>query len=229
MLGQRRGRLVEDEQARVERERLDDLDDLLLRGREVADERPRAEADLADLLEQLRRPALHRADVDDPVARRLAVDEDVLRDGPVGEQVELLEDDRDAGGLGLDRVVEGVRLAVDQDLAGVGGMHAREHLHQRRLAGPVLADDRVDLAGAAVDVDAVQDLDAEEALADAAHLEQLGHAQTSTHAARSAEARTASMSCALRAPSANVGSPSGAPPPAIAAYVSATKRSKQSR
>ena len=34
VLGERRGRLVHDEQPRVERERLDDLDDLLLRDRE---------------------------------------------------------------------------------------------------------------------------------------------------------------------------------------------------
>ena len=39
VLGQRGGRLVEHEQLRVERERLDDLDDLLLGRRELADER----------------------------------------------------------------------------------------------------------------------------------------------------------------------------------------------
>ena len=52
---------------------------------------------------------------------------------------------------------------------------------------------------------------------------------TSTHAPAAAEASTASIRCALRAPSANVGSPSGASPPRMAEYESATKRSKQSR
>ena len=114
VLGQRGGRLVEHEQARVERERLDDLDDLLLRGREPAHERVGPERDLADLLEQLGGAPLHRLDVDDAVARRLAVDEDVLGDRAVGQEVELLEDDRDAGRLRLDRVGEVLRLAVDQ-------------------------------------------------------------------------------------------------------------------
>ena len=49
----------------------------------------------------------------------------------------------------------------------VGGLHAGEDLHQRRLAGAVLAHERVDLAGAEVEVDAVERGDAGEALGDA--------------------------------------------------------------
>ena len=47
------------------------------------------------------------------------------------------------------------QLAVDVDGAGVGLVHAVQRLHQRRLAGAVLADDRVDGAGADVEVDVV--------------------------------------------------------------------------
>ena len=47
------------------------------------------------------------------------------------------------------------RLAVDQDLAGVRVDQAVEDVHQGRLAGAVLADQRVDLAGAHVEVDVV--------------------------------------------------------------------------
>ena len=64
------------------------------------------------------------------------------------------------------------RLAGEHDRRRVGGVHAGEHLHERGLAGAVLADDRVHLAGRAVEVDAVEDPHAEEGLADAAHLEQ---------------------------------------------------------
>ena len=127
---------------------------------------------LADLLEQRRRLALHRAAVDDAARGRLAAEEHVLGHRAVGQQVELLVDDPDAGGLRRVRVAERDLLAVDADRPVVGRVDAGEHLHQRRLAGAVLADDRVDLAGAQVEVDAVQHLDADEALADARHLEQ---------------------------------------------------------
>ena len=47
-------------------------------------------------------------------------------------------------------------------------MHAVEDLHQRRLAGAVLAEQRVDFACAHLDVDAAQGLHAAEVLGDAA-------------------------------------------------------------
>jgi hypothetical protein len=57
-------------------------------------------------------------------------------------------------------------------------VHPGEDLHQRRLAGAVLAHDRVDLALVEVEVDPVEDLHADEALLDAAHLQQLRHRPT---------------------------------------------------
>ena len=47
------------------------------------------------------------------------------------------------------------RLAIDQDLARVGHGEAVEDVHQRRLAGAVLAKQRMDLAWAHVEIDAV--------------------------------------------------------------------------
>ena len=172
VIGQRRGRLVEHEDARVQRAGLDDLDHLLLGDREPAHRRARAEARLADLLEQRGRLTLHRLAVDDPVLERLAADEDVLGHVAIGEQVELLIDDPDAGGLRLVGMVERDVLAVELDRALVRRVHARQGLHQRRLAGAVLADDRVHLAGLQVEVHAVQDLDADKALAYALHLQE---------------------------------------------------------
>ncbi len=46
-------------------------------------------------------------------------------------------------------------FAVDLDGAGVGLVHAGEDLHQRGLAGAVLADEAEDLAGAQLEVDVV--------------------------------------------------------------------------
>ena len=74
-----------------------------------------------------------------------------------------------------DRVLRAVgscrRLAVDQDLAAVGLVEAVEDVHQRRLAGAVLADDAVDRAGRDDEVDVAVGVDRAEALVDAAQLD----------------------------------------------------------
>ncbi|MGY4377548.1 hypothetical protein ACVWZ3_005187 [Bradyrhizobium sp. i1.3.6] len=49
--------------------------------------------------------------------------------------------------------------AFVQDLAGAGARLAEDRHHQRRLAGAVGADQRDDLAGADLDIDALQRLD----------------------------------------------------------------------
>ena len=56
----------------------------------------------------------------------------------------------------------------------VGLMGAVQRLHQRRLAGAVLADDRVDRAAADLEVDAVVGDDAGEALDDVAQFDRVG-------------------------------------------------------
>ena len=61
--------------------------------------------------------------------------------------------------------------AVDADLAGVLAVGAAEDLHQRRLAGAVLAEQHVHFAGVQRQIDAVERDDAGKGLADAAHLE----------------------------------------------------------
>ena len=64
-----------------------------------------------------------------------------------GRERELLVDHRDAEALGVPRAVELDQLAGDLDLALIGSFDLREELHQRRLAGAVLARDDVDLPG----------------------------------------------------------------------------------
>ena len=62
-------------------------------------------------------------------------------------------------------------LAVDEDLALVGLQQPVEHVHQRRLAGAVLAEQRVDLTGLDDEVDVVVGHEAAEALRDAGQLQ----------------------------------------------------------
>src|SRR5215207_6752583 len=63
------------------------------------------------------------------------------------------------------------RLAPDQNFAPVRPVHARENLHQRGLARPVLADERVHLARRRAQRDARKHAVARERLGDAAHLQ----------------------------------------------------------
>ena len=59
----------------------------------------------------------------------------------------MLVDHADAGGDGVGRRPGAQRLAVEQDLALVGPVQPEEDVHQRGLAGAVLAEQGVDLSG----------------------------------------------------------------------------------
>ena len=102
--------------------------------------------------------------------RRLPVGErDVLGDRERLDQTEVLVHHPDAR---LDRVARRVKLdrpAAYLDLPLVGPVEAREDVHQRRLAGPVLPEERVHLAARDLERDVVVRDDAGEALRDAAH------------------------------------------------------------
>ena len=80
--------------------------------------------------------------------QRLAAHRDVLGHGEVGEQRRLLVDDRDAGGLARRPGWPARPSAPSSSSVPVSGpVHAGEHLHDGGLAGAVLADERVRLAG----------------------------------------------------------------------------------
>ena len=97
----------------------------------------------------------------------LRTEGDVLEHGEVVGEHEVLEDHADSGLDGVGGRPEHDLGAVDLDRAGVGLLHAVQDLHQGRLAGAVLPDDRVDGAVRDIDVDVVVGDDAGEALADA--------------------------------------------------------------
>ena len=77
---------------------------------------------------------------------RLAAEHDVLADGEDRDQHEVLVHHADPQGDGVTRTCDMRTLAVDVDLSRVRRNQAVEDVHQRRLAGAVLADQRVDLA-----------------------------------------------------------------------------------
>jgi hypothetical protein len=96
-------------------------------------------------------------------------DEDVFRHVEVGEDHRLLVDGGDAQRLRLLRVADVHRLAVDQDLTGVGAVDAGHDLDQRGLARAVLADQRVHLARIERQRHILQRLRGVEALGDVLH------------------------------------------------------------
>ena len=108
---------------------------------------------------------------EDRVGHRLVAEEDVLGHRQDRDEHEVLVHHADAAidrvGWALDR--DG--LAVQQDLTLVRLGEAVEDVHQGRLAGPVLAEQRVDLARTYLQVDVVVGEHARIALRDAAHLE----------------------------------------------------------
>jgi hypothetical protein len=68
--------------------------------------------------------------------------------------------------------MNGHGLAVDQDLAGVGLVGTREHVHQGRLPRAVPAHERDDLTGIEIDAHAVDGLEPAEGHADVSHLDE---------------------------------------------------------
>jgi hypothetical protein len=66
----------------------------------------------------------------------------------MGEELGILIDGDHAGATRLDRRPEAHRLSREQGFAGVRFENPRDDLDQRRLAGAVLADERLDAPGA---------------------------------------------------------------------------------
>jgi hypothetical protein len=70
----------------------------------------------------------------------------VLRHRQVRHERRVLEHGREPDSRGLRRRMDAHGLSVHRDGARVAGDHAREQLHERRLARPVRAEERVHLA-----------------------------------------------------------------------------------
>jgi hypothetical protein len=165
-VGERRRRLVEQEDVNVGRQGLRDLDELSLSHPERTDE-PAGIDVVADPPQRLARRLVQRRPVDEAARAVPPAEEDVLADRERLHERELLVDDRDAPPAGRLRRAEGSVLAVEEHPALVGDDRSRDHLHQRRLPRAVLPEQGVDLAGVDLEVDAGEGLDAGIRLADA--------------------------------------------------------------
>ena len=104
---------------------------------------------------------------------RLRREDDVLRHGH-RDQHEVLVHHPDAVVDRLARRRHLDRPPVDPDLALVRVVEPVDDVHQRRLARPVLPEERVHLAAPQVEVDVVVGEDAREPLCDADELEDRG-------------------------------------------------------
>jgi hypothetical protein len=143
-------RLVENQDLRAAIERLEDLDALRLTNREVGDLRRRRD-DQSTSRRELGHGLLGGAAVDLHAALRLAAEHDVLGNGERRDEHEVLMHHPDAGidrfgGAPTGDVAEPAVRRGDFDSPGVWSVHAAEDPHQRRLAGAVLADERMNLA-----------------------------------------------------------------------------------
>ena len=117
--------------------------------------------------------SLGLADPPEPVGG--VPEKDVFLNAEIRGEVQLLIDHGDPGAAGLERITRVERDAIEFDGSGVGGMGPAEHLHEGALAGPVLADQGVDVAGLKRQVHAPQCLGGTEGLADVGQSKAGGH------------------------------------------------------
>ena len=164
-----RGGLVHDEHAHVQGHGLGDLDGLLGRHGQTAGQAAHIEVDVEpgeDGLGLAVHPAPADHDPSVPVAH-----EDVLGDIEVGIDRRLLVDGGDPVPLRVGRAAQRDLLAVDEDRPLVRRVDPGHDLDERRLAGPVLAHQRMDLARVEGQGDASERLGGVEPLGDVDHLQ----------------------------------------------------------
>ena len=165
------GGLVHDQDAGVERKGLGDLDQLLLADPQRPHQRCRRGTEIQRLQQLRRRPLLASAVDEERSPDHLRAQEDVVGHRHARHQVQLLMDDRQPVSGRIAGAAEPHGLAVDGDLALVVGIDAAGDLHQRRLAGAVLAHQGMDLAGVHGEIDTLEHRHPTEGFADAAHAE----------------------------------------------------------
>ena len=163
---QHRGRLVEHQNLRAAHQRFEDLDPLLQADRQFADDRVGIDLE-AVFAPELGEPLADQARAFGEQRAALGAEHDVFEHAERRNQHEVLMHHADAVADRLARRADPDRLAVDADFAGVGLVEAVENRHQRRLAGPVLADDAVDDAALDDEIDVIVGVNRAEALVDA--------------------------------------------------------------
>ena len=158
-------RLVEDDDLRSLADGRGDLRELLFGGRERA-HRPSGIDRRADGGKELARPDLTGRSIDHRAMPRQRAEAEILGDGQVLAERELLMDHRDARATRIARRRQRERASGDLDRSTVGALDAGEDLSERALAGAVLSAHRVTGAGANVEADVGERLNAAESLRD---------------------------------------------------------------
>ena len=168
VLGQSGGGLVEDQQAGILGQGLDDFDQLLLAHAQGTDFGRRVEGDLEAVEEGLC-IAEHARPVDESApAAGFAAKEDVFRYGHVFHQGQFLVNHGQAclASIGDGRKARLLAENLEPALIRTIRMNAGEELDQRAFASAVLPAERVDLALAQVKTHAIERDDARETLGD---------------------------------------------------------------
>ena len=111
---------------------------------------------------------------EDRIGHRLLAEEDVVGDRQDGHQHEVLVDHADPSRDRVGRPADRDWAPVERDLTLVGRRQPVQDVHQGRLPGAVLAEERVDLARPDLEVDPIICDDARVSLRDATHLERGG-------------------------------------------------------
>ena len=151
---QHRGRLVEDQEALVEIELLQDFELLLLAGREAGDRNLQRHLE-RHLFEEGFEPGDLLPPIDDRRGMG-ARDDEILRRRQRGDQREMLVDHADAMRMRVARRGDHLLLAVDQHAAARRLVEAHDAFDERRLAGAVLAEQRMQRARPDMDRDILQ-------------------------------------------------------------------------
>ena len=155
VIGQRSGRLIEDQNRKLRPEGLGDLDHLLLGTRKVIDPPAGVEMEV-EFIENAARFRAQFPTVDKAVSRRFRSQKHVFLDRHLRNEGKLLKHGGNAQFAGIMHRCEIDRLAAKADPAGSGLIGARQDRDQGRLACTVLAEENVYLSGAQIEVDAVK-------------------------------------------------------------------------
>ena len=189
-LGRQHGRrLVENQDGRAAVERLEDFDTLLLADRQLPYEGAGVHPQAVSLC-QLLDPVGHSVRVQRHAAAGREAEGDILRHRQGRDEHKVLMDHADTVADRVGRGADGHGSAVDEDVPGVRLIQPVQDAHQRRLAGAVLAQQRVDLPGTGVEGHPVVGDDPGEALDDAAQLdagEVVGHGDAQCHRGRAVD------------------------------------------
>ena len=168
-----RGRLVEHQNPSIVLERAGDRDQLL-DGHGIRTERP-LDVDVdVEPLQPLARELARRAPCNQSEPARLAAEGQVLGHRHRRNEIHFLVNRADAEGTRLAGRADMDRAAVEPNLAPIAAQGAGQDLDQRRLAGPVLAHERVNFAGLDPKVDPLQRPHARKGLRHPQHLDSRG-------------------------------------------------------